>query len=135
AVREHLEAVEFERESGLATDLGRFKTQERDIAVAVLQTGAGNVAAAVQTSRAEEFFRPSLVLMTGIAGGLKDVEVGDVVASEKVYWIEGGKDAEDWLPRLDAAPVSDSLRQLARAIAARDDWRARLPHDRHPAAA
>ncbi len=134
AVREHLEGVEVECESALAADLGRFRTTARVVDVAVLQTGAGNVAAAVQTSRAEEFFRPALILMTGIAGGLKDVDIGDVVASEKVYWIEGGKDAEEWRPRIDVAPVSDSLRQLARAIAVGETWYTQRPDGRRPEA-
>lgn len=134
AVRAHLESAEVETESNLAADLGRFNAEQCDVGVAVLETGAGNVGAAVQTSRAEEFFRPELILMTGIAGGLKDVELGDVVASEKVYWIEGGKDAQGWRPRIDAAPVSDSLRQLARAIAAGEAWRARVPDNCNPQA-
>jgi adenosylhomocysteine nucleosidase len=134
AVREHLSDVSVEHESALATDTGVFRTGERELHVAVLQTGAGNVSAAIQTSRAEEFFRPGLVVMTGIAGGLKDVTINDVVASEKVYWIEGGKDTGDWHPRIDVAPVSDSLRQAARAIAATDSWRSRLATGESPEA-
>jgi nucleoside phosphorylase len=134
AARSHLEEVEVDRESGLATDLGRFTSNSCDVSVAVVQTGAGNVGAAVQTSRAEAFFRPALILMTGIAGGVKDVTIGDVVASEKVYWIEGGKDAQEWHPRIDVAPVSDSLRQIARAIAADDAWRTRVQGDSGPRA-
>src|SRR3712207_539126 len=91
AARAHLAEVEVEQRSGLACDVGLFHTGERALRVAVLQTGAGNVTAAIATTQAEEHFRPDLLIMVGIAGGLKDVALGDVVASEKVYWVEGGK--------------------------------------------
>jgi adenosylhomocysteine nucleosidase len=134
AVRAHLEQLLVEDESTLAMDIGVFRAADRDVPVAVLQTGAGNVDAAVLTTRAEEFCRPALVLMVGIAGGIKDVEIGDVVASEKVYWLEAGKDADDWRPRIDVAQVSDSLRQVARGVAADGEWSAALGTSRQPEA-
>jgi adenosylhomocysteine nucleosidase len=131
AVRAHLGEVEVEQHSGLACDVGLFDTCGSALRVAVLQTGAGNVAAAIATTQAEEHFLPALLVMVGIAGGLKDVGLGDVVASEKVYWVEGGKlggrEQEEWFPRVDFAPVSNSLCQLARAVAADGHWRNRLP--------
>jgi len=138
AVRAHLGEVEVEQQSGLACDVGLFDTGERALSVAVLETGAGNVAAAIATTQAEEHFRPDLLVMVGIAGGLKDVGLGDVVASEKIYWVEGGKvggrEQEEWFPRVDFAPVSNSLRQLARGMAADDAWRTRLPEPAAPVA-
>lgn len=126
AVRAHLSNVEVETTTGLAADLGTFSVgSAREYTVAVVETGAGNVAAATFTARAEEAFRPQIVAMIGVAGGLKDVTVGDVVASSKVYWIEGGKQGEELLPRPDFAPVSPSLLQLARAVAADSRWIAR----------
>ncbi|PRY19983.1 nucleoside phosphorylase [Pseudosporangium ferrugineum] len=93
--------------------------------VAVIETGPGNVPAAVLSARAEEFFRPYAIVMMGIAGGLKDVEIGDVVAGSKVYWIEAGKQDGLLFPRPDQAAVSQALVQLARAVAADGSWLSR----------
>lgn len=126
AVCAHLSDVAVETTSGLAAGLGRFQTNGRSVSVAVIETGAGNVDAAVLTARAEESFRPKIIAMTGVAGALKDLGIGDVVASSKVYWLEAGKQNPDFSPRPDQAPVSSSLVQLARAVAADGRWMARV---------
>lgn len=121
AVRAHLEDIEIETASGLAADLGTSSTRPAQ-RIAVIETGPGNVAASLLTVRAEEMFRPQFIVMLGIAGGVKDVAIGDVVVSSKVYWIEGGKVAPDLKPRPDFAPVSAVLLQLARAVATDGTW-------------
>lgn len=126
AVREHLADVRLDNRNGLAVDVGTFDITTvggpRPHRVAVLETGPGNVDAAVLTSRAEEALRPGIVIMTGVAGGVKDVAIADVVASSKVYWLEGGKQRRTLSPRPDFAPVSGSLVQLARAVAVDGAW-------------
>lgn len=136
AVRAHLHALSIEDQSGLSADLGKLSLGARDLSVAVIETGAGNVDAATLTSRAEEHFKPDIVAMVGVAGGLKDVSIGDVVASSKVYWLEGGKQKKHLVPRPDFAPVSTSLVQTARAIATGDEWLSRIvePGGEWPAA-
>ncbi|MEU8116930.1 effector-associated domain EAD1-containing protein [Micromonospora sp. NPDC048947] len=121
AVREHLHDLHVETATGLAADIGRFG-EGNGQRIAVIETGAGNVDAAVLTTRAEDALRPALIVMLGVAGGLKDVAVGDVVASSKVYWIEGGKQESALRPRPDMAPVSPALVQVARAVAVDDVW-------------
>lgn len=121
AVRSHLANVRVETMSGLAADIGEF-TDFRSQTVAIVETGAGNIEASALTTRAEEMFRPQIVAMVGIAGGLKDVDVGDVVASSKIYWMEGGRQGDELAPRPDFAAVSTSLVQLARAVAAEGKW-------------
>lgn len=123
AVREHLRDLTVVDRAGLAADVGTFaRNSGRGLRVAVVETGAGNVAAATAASRSVEAFAPAIVAMVGIAGGLKDVAVCDVVASSKVYWIEGGKQTEIFRARPDTAAVSPSLVHLARAVAASDAW-------------
>lgn len=126
AIRAHLSNVYVEADSGLFADRGAFIAGTANLNVAVIETGAGNVDAAVLTSRAEELFRPKAIVMAGIAGGLKDVAIGDVVASSKVYWLESGKQGAEFQPRPNFAPVSNSLVQLARAVASEQRWRDRI---------
>ena len=66
-------------------------------------------------------------MMVGIAGAVKDLELGDVVASSKVYWSEPGKSLEGGvLTRPDFGAVSESLVQAARRVAADDEWQQRI---------
>jgi adenosylhomocysteine nucleosidase len=92
AVREHLTDIATETVSGLAADVGTSLTSPGQ-RIAIIEIGPGNVDAGILTVRAEETFRPEYIVMFGIAGGVKDVAIGDVVASRKVYWVEGGKAA------------------------------------------
>lgn len=121
AVREHLENVTVETETTLAADLGTSLSSPGQ-RIAVIETGPGNIDAGVMAVRAEEAFRPEYIVMFGIAGGVKDVGIGDVVASRKVYWVEGGKAETRFKARPEFAPVSPSLVQLAKAVAANNAW-------------
>ncbi|MGD1072355.1 MAG: hypothetical protein ABSB15_19700 [Bryobacteraceae bacterium] len=81
AVCEHLEnRRELTHPTGTIYERGSFTPDERaSWDVIVVESGPGNVAAAVEVERVISFFRPELVLFVGVAGGLKDVGLGDVV--------------------------------------------------------
>ncbi|WP_052066637.1 phosphorylase family protein [Rhodococcoides fascians] len=121
AVRAHLDGFEVESLSGMSADIG-FSYANREQRIAVIETGPGNVAAGLLALRAEASFRPSYMFMLGVAGGIKDVEIGDVVISSKIYWIEGGKADTNFRARPDFAAVSGKLVQLARSVAADGAW-------------
>ncbi|MGW3147029.1 phosphorylase family protein [Streptomyces sp. NPDC001177] len=128
AVREHLTGPLVEHEAGGALfEVGTFTGLHAEWRVACLETGEGNVAAAALFQRAVAEFRPRHVFFVGIAGGLKDVEPGDVVVARYVYDYERGKDTEDgFRARITTHLSTFALVQRAQAVARTPDWRKRI---------
>jgi nucleoside phosphorylase len=87
AVLRHLAAVREETVKGTVFHVGQFGDWE----IALAECGAGNVRAASITERAIDYFSPEVACFVGIAGGVKDVAIGDVVVASKVYGYETGK--------------------------------------------
>jgi nucleoside phosphorylase len=116
---------------GTVYQRGIFPRKTHALTIAVAETGKGGESAAVETERALAFFRPKMIFFVGIAAGLKDVKLSDVVASTKVYNYESGKAASCFSPRPEAWQASYSLEQRAKAEAHKPDWLNRLG-DRPP---
>lgn len=95
--------------------------------IAVVEVGSGNVAVAALASRAIAHCKADVALFVGVAGGVKDVALGDVVVASKVYGYESGKDSSTgFLPRPDMQHSAHPLEQRARAICKRKQWCDRL---------
>lgn len=126
-VRHHLSDVqEEELPHGMVAEVGALGGPKTPWSVWLIEAGMGNENAALETDRAVAHIRPEVVLFVGIAGGRKDVEIGDVVVASKVYGYESGKDEETFRPRPDAPEPTYRLLQRARAVARQDAWRERL---------
>jgi nucleoside phosphorylase len=93
----------------------------------------GNPRAAVETERAISFFSPQFAFFVGIAGGLKDeLQIGDVVAADKVYGYEFGKAADEFRPRPEAPWLPHDAVQRAHAVAREGAWHTRIAPIPHP---
>jgi nucleoside phosphorylase len=123
AVREHLRDCQEEvHPQGTVYDRGLFQGKEGDWEVLLVEVGEGNARSSMEVERAIELFRPEVVLFVGVAGGLKDVSIGDVVFAPKVYGYESGKETDGFEPRPDVGEATYRLEQRARAVARHDDW-------------
>ena len=108
---------------GSIYEQGIFKMDNSNCEVTIVQTGVGNIKAAIQTERAVKWIDPDLVLFVGVAGGVKDVELGDVVIGEKIYSYEFGKAGIEFFSRPNIGLSSYSVVQRAIVEARNSDWK------------
>ncbi len=127
AVTSHLtDLLERVHPKGAVYECGIFRSDGQFWNVAVIETGPGNETAALETERAIDYFNPRFVFFVGIAGGIKDVEIADVIAATKVYGYEFGKAEKELRPRPSAYRAAYRLEQRARAAARKEDWLKRI---------
>src|SRR5205085_7518434 len=112
---------------GTVYELGTFTAGQWSWDVGIAEIGAGNAGAAFAAERAIAYFNPSIVLFVGVAGGLKDVKLGDVVVATKVYGYESGRANITFQPRPEVGNVPYRMAELARAEARTKEWLKRLP--------
>ncbi|TMC14999.1 MAG: hypothetical protein E6J34_23090 [Chloroflexi bacterium] len=127
AVRAHLSNLQEEVHStGTIYEKGTFGVSGCQWQVCIAEVGAGNQGAAIETERAIEHFKPHYVLFVGVAGGIKDVAIGDVVCATKVYGYESGKAEQIFLTRPVVWSATHTMEQRAKAEARKQSWLERL---------
>lgn len=127
AVREHLFDIQEEvHQRGTIYERGGFLCSDRLLSIAIAEIGAGNTGAALECERAINHFNPNLALFIGVAGGIKDVAIGDVVVATKIYGYESGKARSTFQPRPDVGNSTYSLVQRALSESKKTDWLKRL---------
>jgi nucleoside phosphorylase/tetratricopeptide (TPR) repeat protein len=112
--------------NGSIYETGSITVNNFEWDVTLVETGAHNVSAAKETERALTAFHPNIVLFVGVAGGLKDVAIGDVVSSTKVYGYESGKDEDEFKPRPEVFIPNNLILHLSRLIVREEKWIERL---------
>lgn len=127
AVRAHLKDLREERHRGTVYEVGKFPVPKQEPwSVVIVEVGPGQPAAATETERAIAHFRPKIAMFVGVAGGIKDVSLCDVVAATKVYGYESGKEQGTFQARPEDFRPSHALLQRARAEAKKDAWASHL---------
>ncbi len=127
AVRRHLSGVSETVHRGTVYEIGSFVGDKNtDWQVCLAEIGVGNPGAAAEAERAIAYFAPEVMLLVGVAGGIKDVQIGDVVVGTKIYGYESGKAARVFQIRHTVFNSSYDLEQRARAEAKREDWLSRI---------
>ncbi|MGB9370302.1 MAG: hypothetical protein WCE79_30260 [Xanthobacteraceae bacterium] len=116
-----------DRKEEVVRDTVFYRGRFHDWDIAAAEVGAGNPRAAAIAERAIQHFRPSVALFVGVAGGLKDVSLGDVVVATKMYAYEAGKESgRRFNFRPEVHITAHLLEQRARALRQKNAWRSRL---------
>jgi len=127
AVRAHLADLREEvHPQGTVYERGQFAGNGAVWDVGIVEIGAGNLGAASETERAISYFNPDVIFFVGVAGGIKDVKLGDVVAAIEVHSYEFGKAETTFQPRTKGRRSDYGLEQRAKAEARKSDWLLRL---------
>jgi len=127
AVLEQLESFTPQLVGDTVSQTGALKGSVSGCQVTVVELGPGNIETAMEAGRVRSDGSADILLFVGIAGALKDLALGDVVAAHEVVWlhrakIEGG---ERW-NRGQMHPCSRELVQVARYTADHMAWQQRL---------
>lgn len=119
AVRKYLTKPTFKEEIqfGLSYEEGIVDIGEGSWNIALFETGGkvGNLQ--TRTTQVLHSLKPAYIFLVGIAAGIKDVGLGDVIVGTKAYGYESGKETSDgFLARPDVIYSSRKLIELAKQI-------------------
>ena len=102
--------------------VGNYISDQNKLQIVVGRTNQTNVNAAIETERVIQHFNPTYLFFLGVAGGLKDVNVGDIVIGTDVIGYERGKTKEQFLSRPQFGFASYELEQKAVSFANSEKW-------------
>jgi nucleoside phosphorylase len=113
--------------NGTLYEVGSVPAARGSWQLALAETGPGSTTAGLALDRAVRVFDPEIALFIGVAGGRKDVKLGDVVAADAIYDYEAGKSTLDgFQPRMRTHYPAHSLLQWARMVARENHWQQRI---------
>jgi len=106
--------------------VGDYINKGKKLQILIGRTNQTNINAAIETERIIQHFKPSYIFFVGIAGGLKDVKIGDIVIGSDVFGYERGKAKDEFLPRPQFGFSSYELEQQAVNYSLSNEWKTRL---------
>ncbi|NOT87325.1 MAG: hypothetical protein HOP03_03990 [Lysobacter sp.] len=120
---------------GAVYECGIFRDSGHEWLVVVVETGAGNHEAQIAATNAHIALgrmevKPELQIFVGIAGSRKkDVPIGSVVATSRVYWPYSGKYGESgFSARPHAIDVNNRVLGVAKKVRRDKKWIDRITH-------
>jgi nucleoside phosphorylase len=123
AVRSHLTNIrEVVSSHGTIYEMGQFSADDRTWDIGVVAVSNGNNSSGLEVERSIHYFHPQLVMFVGIARGVGNIKLGDVVVATKVYEFESAKVGSHGFLLPTVAHSSTSLVQRARTEAQKSDW-------------
>ena len=132
-VRQFLSNRKSETKEGLVYETGFFQGKHQKYRLAIRQTGSKQADIALATERAIQHYPPDLIILLGVAGGIKDVAIGDVVVGTKAYGYESGKIVKNGMvARPEALPYDHSLIEIARHLSRNETWYRLLNNNQKP---
>lgn len=110
---------------GKVYETGIFKGTHHTYRVAIRLTGSKNKEIALAAQHTMQHFQPAIAILGGIAGGVKDVEIGSIVVATHAYGYESGKIdiTGNTVARPEVIEYDADLIELLRAYT-RDQWNA-----------
>lgn len=102
--------------------VGNYLYKGNKLQIVVGKTNQTNINAAIETERIIQHFDPTYIFFVGVAGGLKDVKIGDIVIGSDVYGYERGKAKNEFLMRPQFGFSSYELEQQAVNFSSSDAW-------------
>lgn len=103
--------------------VGNYISDQSKLQIVVGRTNQTNVNAAIETERVIQHFNPTYLFFLGVAGGLKDVEVGDIIIGTDVIGYERGKEKEEFFSRPQFGFASYEMEQKAVSFANSEKWK------------
>jgi nucleoside phosphorylase len=127
AARKHLyDLCEIQNpKTGSQYEIGFFTSNDYTWEILIAEIGKYDTTAAVETEEIISSipeFSPDIVIFVGIAGGIKDLNLGDIVAVDRAFAYERGKQEKEFLSRPDSFNSNRRLIEIAKKIKKRKQW-------------
>lgn len=126
ALRAHLTDLTERTLPDFVYEQGKFTSTNSNWEVFLSETGQGNNAAGLAAERAVKYLKPDYVFFVGVAGGLKEAQMGDIVVAEYVYPYTSGKAGIQFRPRPHALISTSHLIARAKSLAKKQNWLQRI---------
>ena len=122
--KSYLKNIREIKEENTPFDEGEYQIDDKKITIVLSRTGKGTQKAGIILTKALRIKpKPDYVFFVGIAGGIKDLKIGDVIVADKFYYGEIGKDGEKFYARPEAGYSEYKLVESARIESRKDDWK------------
>ena len=96
---------------------GVYQGQHTSFTITIIESGSKTNPTTLATEKAIKAFSPDMLILTGIAGGVKDAGIGDIVIATQAYGYESGKETPNgFVVRPNVKSFSSELLQQAKTI-------------------